>query len=390
MIELLRENRPFRRLWASRAISFVGDSLSLVALMVHVASSTEEAIAVSLLLLAGDFAPALLSPITGTFSDRYARRTVMVTCELVQGALVVLIAVWLPPVPVLLVLVGLRATVGQVFQAASRSVVPELVEDQHLEKGNTAIGLGTNGGEALGPLAAWILLSLTDVSTVLLIDAATFMVSAVILFFLPRTNSGGTTPSRGSIIADARAGLRHIGSNGLVRAVAAGFILVVAFNGIDDVALVFLAADLGDEAAAGMLLAGPGIGLLVGYFLLGRRTPLATTSLLLAGFAVSSAGNLLTGFAWAVAAALAVQTIRGLGLAAMDVASNTLIQRNVPAEFLGRTFATLYGGIGIAAAISYIGGGLLLEVISPQMTFVLAGAGGLVATLATGLALRRA
>ena len=117
---------------------------------------------------------------------------------------------------------------------------------------------------------------------------------------------------------------------------------------------------------------------------------MATTSLLVAGFAVSSAGNLLTGFTWAVVAALLVQTIRGLGLAAMDVATNTLIQRNVPAEVLGRTFATLYGAIGIAAAISYVAGGLLLNVISPHLTFVAAGLGGLAATVATAWALRRA
>jgi MFS family permease len=357
--------------------------------MVHVASSTGEATAVSLLLLAGDFVPALLSPLTGTLSDRYDRRRIMIGCEIVQGALVVLIALWLPSVPILLVLVGLRATAGQVFQAASRSMVPALVEDHQLENGNTAIGLGTNGGEALGPLAAWILLSWTNVSTVLLIDAATFMVSALVLFFLPATSPRETLKPRESIRADARAGLRAIGSNHLVRAVALGFFVIVAFNGIDDVALVFLAADLGDEAAAGVLLAGPGIGLLFGYFLLARRIPLATSLLLLAGFAISSTGNLLTGFAWAVAAAFIVQTIRGLGLAAMDVASNTLIQRNVPAEFLGRTFAMLYGGIGVAAAISYIGGGLLLEVLSPHMTFILAGTGGLAATVATALALRR-
>ena len=44
-------------------VSFLGDSLSLVALMLHVAATTGQALAVALLLLAGDFAPALLGPL---------------------------------------------------------------------------------------------------------------------------------------------------------------------------------------------------------------------------------------------------------------------------------------------------------------------------------------
>ncbi len=69
-LALLRANRPFRLLWTARTVSFLGDSLSLVALMLYVAGTTGAALAVALLLLAGDFAPALLGPLTGTVSDR--------------------------------------------------------------------------------------------------------------------------------------------------------------------------------------------------------------------------------------------------------------------------------------------------------------------------------
>ncbi|GAA4064835.1 MFS transporter [Nonomuraea soli] len=377
------------RLWTARTISFTGDSLSLVALMVHVADSTGRALAVALLLLVGDFAPALLGPLTGAIADRYGRRRVMVGCEVVQGLLVAAIAIWLPPLPVLLVLVGLRAIAGQLFQAASRSVVPELVPDARLARANTLLGLGTNGGEALGPIAAAALLAVSDIRGVLLVDAATFAVSAVLLLRMPASPSA--PEPGGSLLGDTREGLRYIFTTRLVRAVGLGFFSVVLFNGIDDVALVFLATETFDagEAAAGLLLAGVGIGLFAGYLLLTRTVRLSMVTLLLLGFAVSSAGNLATGFAWAVWAAMAVQVVRGLGIAAMDVASNTLIQREVPAELLGRVFGTLYGAIGVAAALSYLGGGALLEITSPPVAFVVAGTGGLVATVLTWTALRR-
>jgi len=66
-LRLLGANRPFRLLWSARAVSFLGDSLGLVALMLHVAGTTGQALAVAALLLAGDFAPALLGPLAGTW-----------------------------------------------------------------------------------------------------------------------------------------------------------------------------------------------------------------------------------------------------------------------------------------------------------------------------------
>ncbi|WP_202637885.1 MFS transporter [Bailinhaonella thermotolerans] len=388
---LVRSHGAFRLLWTARSVSFLGDSLSLVALMLHVAETTGQALAVALLLLVGDFAPALLGPLAGAVGDRFEPRRVMVACELAQAALVAAMALWTPALPALLVLVALRAVAGQVFQPVSRAIVPALVRDRDLEPANAAIGFGTNAGETLGPLLAALLLPLAGVRGVLLTDAATFLLSAVLIARLPRAPRE-PAPGRGSLLRDTADGLRHIAGAPLLRAVGLGYFAIVAFNGIDDVALVFLATDTlrGGGSAAGLLLAAVGAGLLAGYALLGRaRRPLPMPPLLVAGFAVSSAGNLLTGLAWAVAAAFTVQAVRGLGIAAMDVAANTLVQRTVPAAYLSRVFGTLYGAIGVAAALAYVGGGLLLDATGPRAALVVAGAAGLLATLLTAAALRR-
>jgi MFS family permease len=386
----LAANSGFRLLWSARGVSFLGDSLSLVALLLYVAQDTGQALAVAALLLVGDFAAALLGPLTGTVGDRFDLRRVLVVCDLMQGVVVLVIGLALPPLPVLLALVALRGVAGQVFDPASRAVLPVLVADEDLEKANSAIGFGANGMEALGPLLAAALLPVLEIRGVLLVDAATFAVSAVLLARLPAVPPAVGLGSRTSFRADARVGLRYLWTEKVLRIVTLGFLAVVAFNGVDDVALVFLTRDDlgGSQSATALLYGAVGIGLLTGYALLARhavRVPAAL--LLLLGFAVSSIGNLLTGLAWAVAAAFGLQAVRGVGLSAIDVASNTLFQRRVPPHLLARAFGNLYGAVGVAAGVSYLLGALLLDVTSPRTTFVVAGAGGLLATAATALAL---
>ncbi|WP_280380421.1 MFS transporter [Nocardia wallacei] len=392
-LRLLRSNRFLRALFTARIVSYAGDSLSLVALMLHAAATTGQGLAVALLLLVGDFVPSLLSPVAGAISDRFDRRRVMITCEIVQGVLVLLIALSLPPLPLLLLLVAARSIAANIFAPASRSSVPALVADKDLATANSAIGFGANAAEAFGPLLAAAMLPFLGIRGVLLVDAATFLISAAVLCAIPALPPTRTDDGSETLVAQARAGLGYIVRTPSVRIICLGFCAVVACNGVDDVALVMLAKQTlrSGDSAAGLLLGAVGIGLLIGYALLGRvGTRLSLTALLVGGFFVGSAGNLLTGLAWSVAAAFSVQAVRGIGIAAMDVASSTLLQRIVPAGLLGRVFGNLYGAIGVAAAASYMVGGLLLDATSAPTTLIAAGASGIVVTASVALVLPRA
>ncbi|CAO5227334.1 MFS transporter [Frankia sp. AgKG'84/4] len=384
-LRLLRTNRPLRGLFAARCVSRTGDSLSLVALMLHVADTTGQGVAIALLLLAGDFAPSLLGTFTGAISDRLDRRRIMIFCETGQAVTMLAIALWLPALPILLALVAVRAITGQVFMPASRAAVPALVGDRDLPVANSAIGFGTNAAEVAGPLAAAALLPLVGVHVVLLVDAASFLLSALFLLRLgPLPAQPRTDDEPSGLLGQARLGIGYLLANRALLVIFVGFCATVAFNGIDDVALVLLAEEtLGTgDWAVGLLLAAVGIGLVVGYALLARASTRASMPLLLVGgFFVSSVGNFLTGLTWAVGAAFTVQAVRGLGIAAMDVAANTLLQRIVPAGLLGRVFGTFYGAIGVAAAASYLAGGLLLDATSPRTTFLLAGGAGMLTAL---------
>lgn len=394
-VVLVLSNRPFRVLWLARTISVVGNSLGLLALLLFVAQQTSSGAAVALLMLVGDFAPALLSPFTAVFSDRFDRRWVMTGAELAQGAVISAIALLVPPLPALLALVGVRTTIGHVFDPASRSSVPQIVAVDDLEAANSAMGFGTHGLDLLGPVIGVLLLPLVHVRGLLLVDAATFVASALLLATLPALAPGSDADAGedGGLFRNAAAGLRYLWSNRIVRVVFVGFLVVVAFNAVDDVGLVFLAhRNLhGSDAGASLLYAGSGLGLLIGFVVLSRWARLVPMlALVVIGFGVSSAGNLATGLSWALLVAFAMQTVRGIGLSLVEVGNNTMLQREVPSHMLGRVFGNLYGAIGGAAALSYVVGGILLDRVGARPVFIAAGAGGLLATLGMVLGLLRA
>jgi MFS family permease len=390
---LLRRPGAFRRLWLARVVSLVGDSVGLVALILLVAEETGDGVSVGLLLLAADGTATLLSPLLGVVADRTSRRRTMIACELGQALAIGTIALLLPALPVLLGLVAAQSVLAATFQAASRSAVAELVDDAELEGANAVLGAGTYGLEVAGPLLVALLLPVLSVPGVLVLDALTFLVSPLLLGGLPRLRPAGRAAAAPGLARQAAAGLRVLWRQRLLRAVSLGFLVVVAFNGVDDVALVFLGRETlrATDAATSLLYAGSGLGLLVGFAVLARRGGRGAPSVAaVAGLAWSSAGNLLTGLAPVLGAAFAMQVVRGGGLSLVDVGTTTLVQRSVPAELRGRAFANLYGGVGLAAAVSYAVGGPLLELLSPRGLLVLAGGGGIAASAATALAVRGA
>lgn len=388
---LVRSNRPVRLLVTSRAVSFVGSSMGLVALLLHLAPTGTGIAAVTLLLLCGDLLPALLAPLTGVLADRVELRRLMLACEFGQAAATAAIALWLPAVGILLGLFTVRAVLGQIFQPASRAAVPTVVPDEQLPAANAALGFGEHGVAVLGPVLAALILPAVGIHGLLLIDAGSFLLSAGLLIGLPKmpaTELG--LQDEGSFLRHAGRGLRAVWQTVGLRVVIISFAAVVAFNGVDDVALVFLATGpLGStQSGASLLYAGAALGLIVGYALVSRSAAAwSGSTMLVVGYAVSSLGNLLTGLAGAVVAALLLQTVRGLGIAAQDVAATTFIQRGVPRALQGRTFSMFYGAIGLAAGVSYVLGGLLLNATGPQITFVIAGSCGLVVAAITALVL---
>lgn len=387
---LLRRSPAFTALLTARGVSLVGDSIGGLALIIHVQRVRGTGTAVSLLLLVESL-PRLLSPLAGVVADRVDQRRVLAAGELTQAVFIGTAAVWLPPLPVLLVLLLGKAIVTTIGEPAGRSAIPALVDDGDLPAANALMGGMRQLGELLGPLLGGVLVAAAGVRAALVADAATFVIAVPLLARLPalppETPDG--SEARAGVAADARAGLRYVASHSVTRAVTVGFFFV-GLTAADDVALPFLARTLGaGERGIGVLYSAVAAGLIIGYLCTPFWRWLRPTAGFLLGAAVVAVGNGLTGVAPVLVAAVAFQLTRGVGIAVLETNLQTLIQRTVPRHLLGRVFANVYGTVHVAAALSLLAGGPLLDATSPRTLLIIVGLVGLTGTGLAAVLLRR-
>jgi MFS family permease len=379
----------FRALLTARSLSWVGDGIANVALVIHLQRTEGTGRAVGLLLLVTTL-PAVLAPFTGVVVDRYDRRRVLAAAEYAQAVVGAVIVVWLPALAPLLVLVLLKSIAATLTDIAGRSAIADLVPHDGLVVANAWFGGARQGGDILGPLLGGILVAVSSVRTAIAVDVATFVVAVPLLLRLPALRP---TPEHGPArhwLSEARAGLSYIARHHVARAVTVGF-FVVGLTAADDVALPFLARELGaGDIGVGAIYAAVAAGLVVGYVALGRgRIAAAPVAGFVGGCLVLGAGEVFTGLAGALAVAVSFQLVRGLGAAAIDVHLQTLLQRSVPPDTLGRVFANVYGAVGVAAALSTGVAGPLVDATSPGTVLVLAGIVAFAAAGATALLMRR-
>jgi MFS family permease len=180
----------------------------------------------------------------------------------------------------------------------------------------------------------------------------------------------------------------------MLRTVSVSLGLLVAFLAVDNVALVFLVREtLGGSAFVyGLIEAVFGVGMLAGSFwiLRGRGGGWAAPRLYLLSCTLSSGAAAGAGLAPSVGVLAPIETTAGAGNGIEIVASETLIQQQVPRGLIGRVYGFTSSATSLGIGIATAGGGLLVDATSPRASFLIAGAGGLLVTLAIAPTMLRA
>lgn len=384
--------------WSARTVSLFGDAIANVGLVLSVAQSNTRGISASVavgLLLLVQVVPRFLGPFAGTLADRVDQRRLMVWCDGGQALLFGIIALWLPPLPVLLTLVACTSVLATCFLPAGRSALPALVGKDDIVPANALLSSGFNLSLAIGPGLGGLLVVSTGVRGALLIDVLSFLCSAALLLrlpaLLPSESEAGESGWR-AFFQETREGLLYLSRHKVARTVGISLFLIVAIVAMDNVALVFLAENSLHAGAGGygLLSSIHGVGMVLAPLLvMGWKSKRASTLLLLLGILLDGLGTLLTGLAPVLLLAALAQMLAGCGNGFENVGDNSLIQETVPRKMLGRVFGTVGSSTYIASGIAYIVGGSLLTVLSARTIFLLAGTGVLAVCLLAWVILPR-
>ena len=366
-------NVRFRQLWAGQAISFVGDAVSMVALVILVVQLTGSASAVGGALVAL-LLPTFASPLFGVLADRFDRRVVLVSSDLVRATLV-LGLVFVRDLVLIYGLIFLMGLARTLFNPTIRAAFPSVVGEGDLARANSLIGGTFSASVTVGPALGGLLVAAVGVSGAFLLDAATYLISAGLLSRIPLPRPQREEEEVG-VFRELRSGFSYLAGARVPLAVMIGAFLTVLATDLATPAEVFLAKGTfgAGDVGYGLLVSVWGGGMVLGSALmavLGDRLRLLPTYFLgIFVWALALAG---TGLSPTFVLALGMLAIAGAANGLDNVVTDTILQRQVPDAFLGRVFSVKYLGYGAGEALAYPAGGVLVDALGPRSTFLLAG-----------------
>jgi MFS family permease len=368
LLKIFRQ-RNFSVLWVGQFISVIGDWVLFIALPFYTYSLTGSVLATGAMFIVSTLPRLVLGSVAGVFVDRWDRKRLMIMADLLRVLLILMMlfvrsrdGLWL-----IYVSAFLESTVSQFFNPAKTAIIPVLVGEKDLLSANSLNGLSDALTRLLGSALGGVLMGRLGFSSVVLLDAGSFLFSALMITLIVMPIRPALQPP----VADTPAAEGFLG---MWRDWVAGLKLVRADHLLFMLFIVLGVAFLGDSMITvlivplvkvlmgggaqllGWLMMAQGVGgllggLLVGQF--GKRFPARR---------ITALGLALTGIVILVivciphsAWVLPLMAAAGVAASAWLICSETLLQLGASDQFRGRIFGTL----GTTSALASLAGMLL-------------------------------
>jgi dTMP kinase len=402
--------KPFRKLWNSMVFSSLGDWLGLLATTALAQQLSGGSYSTANFAIAGVFIARLLpavflGPLAGVLADRFDRRRLMVTVDILRAALYISIPIvgtyfWLYAAMILVECLTLF------WSPAKEATVPNLVPREKLENANQVSLLAAYGTAPVAAILFTILSLLSSAITVafpafkgnsvdiaLYINALSFLFAAVTVYRLKEipSNTKGDKQAEESIIAALVHGWKSVSESKVIRGLIIGMVGAFSAAGaVIGLARTFVGDLGGGDAAYGVLFGavftGLALGIAVGpkVFAQFSRRRLFGASLVASGFFLIFL-SLITNFTVSIFITIILGAFSGITW----VTGFTMLGMEVKDEVRGRTFAfvqsliriTLVAVLAIAPLIAATFGVHTITIATTeyvfngsQATFLIAGA----------------
>ncbi len=363
--------REFGTLFTAGGLSVAGDQLARIAVALLVFERSGSALAASATYACSYLTWLLGGPVLSALSDRHSWRRLMISVDLVRMLLVAVLVV--PGLPLWLVFVVLGAVglLSPPFEAARSALLADVLEGDAYVVGNALTQTVNQAAQVVGFLAGGALVALISTEGALLVNAATFAVSALLLAAGVRERGRPSTGPPAPLLREAAEGARLVASTPLLRGLLAWGLLDSAIVIAPEGLAVAIAAGSGDGAlAAGVLTAAIPAGFLLGSFLLLKIPRERRQSLFLPLVLISALPLLATPFLDRTELLVACWVLAGTGTALQLIANAAFVQA-VPRHLRGRAYGVAGTALAAVQGVVLLLAGALAELTGPEVAVAL-------------------
>ena len=347
-----RRRADFWLYFGGQLVSTVGSAFTMFALPLLVYKLTGSPTDLALTMAANMLPYLLFGLVFGAIADRVDRRRMMIGVDLARAAVIVVLpALYLAgalDIAWIYAVAFVQASLGILFDSGEFAAIPSLVPQADLVTANGRIMAATSAGQVAGPVVAGALVSILAPASLLFVDAATFVVSALTLVAIRRSFNAAdddTTPAESGdnvvrrLTRDVREGLAYVWRHPVLRSISIMMALINFFAATTLAQLAFFtktALHASDSQVGWMFAAGAAGVVVVGSVAGQLRRRLSFRVVALGALVVSGLALVGMGLTHTYAVAIVLWAVSsGFGML-LNINTSALRQAIVPNRLLGR------------------------------------------------------
>lgn len=375
--------REFRYLFTASLLSWLGDFLARVALAALVYTRTRSVLA-SAATLAISYVPWIVGgPVLSALAERYPYRRVMIVCDASRMVLFGVLAIPGMPVPVLLAVLFVASMMAPPFESARSALLPQMLSGDRYVVGLSVHNLARQVTQVCG-YALGGLLSVLEPRLALGIDAATFGLSALLLWAFVRPRPAALSNAhRTHLLRETGEGFQVVFGTPVLRAIAVLVFGSVVFSIVPEGLAAGWSGELrGNSFTQGLIMAAFPIGVVVGGIVVGRLLAPSTRQRIIRPLAVLVGVSLVPALLQPpLPVVLVMVAVCGFAMS-LVLPANGLFVQALPNGYRARAFGVMQGGLQVLQGLSMVVAGAIAGSFGVARTVGVTGLLGVVVMLA--------
>jgi hypothetical protein len=362
----------FLIIWIGEFISSIGSGLTAFALGVYVFQTTGSAAAVSLTTLFAFLPTILLHPVGGVLADRFDRRLMMICGDLFSAIGLIFMLICLQTGELKLWQIYIGVTISAVFAAllepAYKATITDLLSEEDYAKASGMMQLAASAKYLLSPIIGGLLLTVTDISTIFIIDISTLVVTVIIVTFIKgsiliRKQNG----KRLQLLEDMKEGWHALSNNRGVMTIVILISVATFYLGLLQTLISPMILSFSNSKVLGIIESVSAVGMLIGSIHIGILRLRSYVSTLAAGFCFAGVFIACMG----ISTNLILIAIAGVlffsALPFVNTSAEVMIRCRIPNELQGRAWGLISIISQMGYILAYAASGLLADRIFNPM-----------------------